>query len=208
MNIDQTVPRSRRPSARSAIAAVSYAWLCAALGADAAAASIQLHQDAVTAAVTRRVFSDNGKRNLTGNPASCTHAYLEQPSIAFKGGRLYLRVHLAGRAGLRMNGSCVGASDAFFTTISGQPFVAGETIALRDVRLDEGKAEYRGLLEGLLQQQVRALLGVNLREELNKLAQNNAAEFKVTVTQFRLLDVTARDGVLTVRFDFALEATP
>ena len=208
MNIDRTTPPLRWQLLRPAIVAAGVGCLCAVLGADAAAATIQLHEDAVTAAVARRVFSDNGKRNLTGNPASCTQAYLERPAIAFKGGRLSLRVHLAGRAGVRMNGSCVGASDAFFTTVSGQPFVAGETIALRDVRLDEGKAEYRGLLEGLLQQQVRSLLGVNLREELNKLAQNNAAEFKVTVTQFRLLEVTARDGILTVRFDFAIQATP
>ena len=181
--------------------------MSAVVGSGAAAATIQLHQDAVTTAVARRVFTDNGRRVLTGNMSSCTYAYLEQPAVAFRDGRLYLRVHLAGRAGLRVNGSCVGAGDSFHTTVSGQPYVAGETIALRDMRLDEGKPEYRGLLESLLQQKVRALLGLNLRDELNKLAQNSATDFRMTLTQFKLIDIAARDALLTVRFDFALQAT-
>lgn len=181
--------------------------IVAAAVSDALAATIQLHQDAATSLVARRLFTDNGRRVLTGDPASCTYAYLERPAVAFRDGRLILRVHLAGRAGLRVNGSCVGAGDAFYTTVSGQPYVAGETIALRDMRLDEGKPEYRQLVESLLQQQVRTLLGVNLRDELNKVAQSNTTEVRMTLTQFKLIDIAARDALLTVRFDFALQAT-
>ncbi|MEP7316607.1 MAG: hypothetical protein ABI667_07910 [Sphingomicrobium sp.] len=182
------------------------ALIVAATVPDAFAATIQLHQDAATAVVARRLFTDHGRRVLTGDPASCTYAYLEQPAVAFRDGRLILRVRLAGRAGLRVNGSCVGAGDAFYTTVSGQPYVAGETIALRDMRLEEGKPEYRQLVESLLQQQVRALLGLNLRDELNKLAQSNASELRMTLTQFKLIDIAARDALLAVRFDFALQA--
>lgn len=188
------------------IAAFALAGICACSTADLAAATIALHQDAVTAAVAHRLFTSNGKRMLSGSLASCTYVYLEQPAVTFRDRRLFLRAHLAGRAGLKMNGSCMGAGDAFYTTVSGQPYVNGETIALKDFRLDEGKAEYRGLLVPLLQQQIPSLLGLNLRDELTKLLQNNSSEFKVTLMQFQLIDVTALDGLLTVRFDFALRA--
>ena len=65
---------------------------------------------------------------------------------------------------------------------------------------------YRGLLEPLLRQQIPALLGLNLRHELTKMFQNNAAEARMTLTQFQLLEVTAKDGLLAVRFDFSLMA--
>lgn len=193
-------------TAQAKIAAVALAGLCACGAADVAAATIALHQDAATAIVVRRLFTNNGKRMLSGSLASCTYVYLEQPAVAFRDGRLVLRVHLAGHAGVVVKGSCVGAGDAFYTTVSGQPHVEGETIGLRNFRVDEGKAEYRGLLEPLLQQQIPSLLGLNLREELNKLFQNNASEIKVTLLHFQLLDVAARDGLLTVHFDFALQA--
>jgi hypothetical protein len=165
-------------------------------------------QDAVTVAVARRMFTDQGRKLLAGNPASCTYAYLEQPSITFRASRIVLRVHLAARAGLASNGRCVGPSDAFGATLSGRPVIDGETIAVRDVRMDEGKPEYRSLLEPLLQRQLPALLGANLRTELARYLDSNISDFKMTVRDFRLQDVAAADGLLTVRFDFALQALP
>jgi hypothetical protein len=205
MTID--VGRQTPPGkALSGIAALALAGIIANCTADLAAATIALQQDAVTAVVAHRLFTNNGRRMLSGSLASCTYVYLEQPAIAFRDGRLFLRVHLAGRVGLKSNGMCVGAGDAFYTTVSGRPYVEGETIALKDFRLDEGKAEYRGLLEPLLQQQIPSLLGLNLRDELTRLLLNNSSEFKVALVRFQLMDVTALEGLLTVRFDFALQA--
>lgn len=173
---------------------------------DVAAATISLHQDAVTSSVARRLFADRGKRMLTGSVASCTYAYLENPAVSLRDGRLFLRMHVVGQAGVNMRGSCVGGGDAFYTTVSGQPYVSAESVGLRDFRLDEGREMYRGLLEPLLRQQIPALIGLNLRDELTKLFQSHAPELKVTLTQFQLQEALARDGFLTVRFDFSLIA--
>lgn len=54
--------------------------------ADAAAATIALHQDAVSAAVLRRVFASDGKRMLSGSLASCTYVYVEQPAVSAQAG--------------------------------------------------------------------------------------------------------------------------
>ena len=171
----------------------------------AAAASLALQQEAVTAAVAQRLFTDRGKRVLAGTIGSCMHAYAEQPVVTFRGGRVYLRMHLSGRAGVSMNGACVGPTDAFHATLSGQPYIEGETISVRDVRLDEGKREYRGLLEPLLRQQLPSLLGSNLRAELGRYLEGSQSDFRMAVTQFQLQDVVANDGWLSVRFDFALQ---
>ena len=144
---------------------------------------------------------------LTGSVASCNYAYLARPAVTLKDGRLYLRMRLAAHAGVSMGGRCQGAGDAFFTTVSGQPYVAADSIGLRDFRMEEGRDMYKGLLEPLLRRQVPALLGVNLKEELAKTAQSHAPDFRMTVSHFQLRDAIARDSYLTVRFDFSLVAT-
>jgi len=185
------------------------AILLAGLGggaAEVAAATLALHQDAVTAVVAQRLFTSNGKRMLSGSLASCTYVYIEKPAVAFRDRRLFLRVHVAGQVGLRSGGNCIGKGDAFHATVSGLPAIDGDKIALKDLRMDEGRAEYRGLLEPLLRQQIPSLLGLNLREEISKGLQNSGSPLKLALTEFRLLDVMVGTGMLTIRFDFALQA--
>ena len=169
-------------------------------------ASVALGQDAVTAAVQKRLFTDDGRKMLAGSAGTCNFAYAEQPAVTFRGGRIFLRLHFSGRAGMSVNGACMGGSDSFHATVSGQPYVEGEAISVRDVRMDEGKKEYRGLLEPLLRRQLPAMLGSNLRNELARYLDSNIAEFRMIVREFRLQDVSASDGTLQVRFDFALQA--
>ena len=172
------------------------------------AAIVALGQDAVSAAVVRRLFTDQGRRVLAGDVASCNYAYVEQPVVAFRTGRIVLRLRFAGRAGLSSNGRCMGASDAFAATVSGQPVIEGDTISVRDVRMEEGKQEYRALLEPLLRRQLPALIGSNLRGEFTRHLESSVQDFRMAVREFRLQEVTASDGVLTVRFDFVLNALP
>ena len=173
---------------------------------NAPAASIAIHQDVVTSNVTRRLFTDNGRRMLTGSIPSCNYAYLERPSVTLRDGRLFLRMQLIASAGISVRGACKGAGDSFVTTVSGQPFVTADSVGLRDFRLDEGREMYRGLLDPLLRRQIPSLLGVNLRDELTRAFQSHTPDFKVTLSQLQLQDAVARDGYLTVHFDFAVIA--
>jgi len=196
------------PSSRRKTLLIRLLLLGAIASGPADAAIVALGQDAVSAAVVRRLFTDKGRRVLAGDVSSCNYAYVEQPAVAFRGGRIVLRVHFAGRAGLSSNGRCLGPSDAFAATVSGQPVIEGDTISVRDVRMEEGKKEYRELLEPLLRRQLPALIGSNLRGELTRHLESSIQDFRMAVREFRLQDVTASDGVLTVRFDFALNALP
>ena len=193
---------------RLARAAAACIVACLALGTlspASHAASVVLHQDAVTSAVARRLFADNGRKMLAGNVSTCNYAYAERPAVTFRNGRIYLSMHFAGRAGVVVNGSCAGASEAFAATVSGEPYANGEAISVRNVRIEEGKKEYRALLEPLLRRQLPELLGSNLRHELARHLDGNIADFRMAVTEFQLQNVTAGDGILTVRFDFALQ---
>jgi hypothetical protein len=196
--------RVSRKLLRCAIARIAVLVVGLALVDAASAAILVLDQDAVTAAVTRRLFPDGGRRMFAGSMNSCSHAYAEQPSIVFRGGRIVLRMRFAGRAGVDTGSGCVGGSEAFFTTLSGQPYVQGETIGIRDVRMEEGKREYRELLEPLMRRQLPSLLGSNLRQELARFLDATVPDFHLDVTQFQLQDVSAADGALSVRFEFAL----
>lgn len=203
------MPHSHRsPSSRRKTLLIRLLLLGALASGPVDAAIVALGQDAVGAAVVRRLFTDKGRRVLAGDVSSCNYAYVEQPAVAFRGGRIVLRVHFVGRAGLSSNGRCMGPSDAFAATVSGQPVIEGDTISVRDVRMEEGKKEYRALLEPLLRRQLPALIGSNLRGELTHHLESTIQDFRMAVREFRLQDVTASDGVLTIRFDFALNALP
>ena len=199
-------PRAARAGALSTLTFTGCLIGCLAASFDADAASIAIHQDIITSSITRRLFTDNGRRMLTGSIASCSYAYLERPAVTLKDGRLYLRMRLAAQAGISLGGACKGAGDAFFTTVSGQPYVTGDSIGLRDFRMEEGREMYKGLLEPLLRRQVPALLGANLKDEMAKTVQNHAPDLRMTLSQFQLQEASARDGYLTVRFDFSLFA--
>lgn len=162
----------------------------------------------MTAAVAHRLFTEQGRRILAGSAGTCNYAYVEQPAVAFRGGRIVLRLHFAGRAGLVSSGRCMGASDAFAASVSGQPVIEGDAIGVRDVRMEEGKQEYRALLEPLLRRQLPALLGSNLRNELARYLDSSIQDFRMTVRDFKLQEVSAQDGGLTIRFDFALQGSP
>src|SRR5213593_4303612 len=106
--------KARRPARRMMQPVLCAVLACAAgIAFEAAAASVALHQDFVTASIARRLFTDNGRRILTGSIASCGYVYLDSPKATLKDGRLFLRMRLTGHAGVSARGACVGAGDSF-----------------------------------------------------------------------------------------------
>ena len=173
---------------------------------NAQASTLAIHQNALTTVISKRLFTDSGRRVLSGAIGSCNYAYLERPAVTLRDGRLFLRMHLVAQAGIIVSGQCRGAGDSFMTTISGQPYVSADGVSIRDFRLEEGRDLYKGLLDPLMRRQVPALLSVNVRDELTRGLQNQAPDFRFSVAQLAMQEATARDGYLTIRFDLALVA--
>jgi hypothetical protein len=156
-------------------------------------------------AIRLDVFGPDGKRTLSGNPTGCSYAVVEQPETTLGNGRLNLRARFTGRAALKVGNDCVGPGDAFWLKVSGVPVVDGDTLRISDVRLDEGKAVYRPLLEKLIKESVASAVQINLRTELQKLL-GGAGPYKATVPKLTIAGVSTTDSAITISFDFRLEA--
>lgn len=143
---------------------------------------------------------------LSGDPATCVYATLDSPSTQFRDGRVYVRARFAGATAALVNGRCVGSGDTFWLTVSAAPAVAGETVGLRDPRLEEGNDVYRPLIELFLTAFAPRALNVNLRDEVTKLLRDPRVQFQVTVPKIDVQSAAIRDGALNIRFDFRLEA--
>ena len=169
------------------------------------AAEIVLFQSALATAVRRDVFGPAGKRTLSGNPAGCSYAVVEQPETTLGNGRLHLRARFTGRAAIKMGNDCVGPGDAFWLEVSGVPAVDGDTLRITNVRLDEGKAIYRPLLERLIRESVAGAVQINLRTEIQKVL-GGAGPYKATVPKLTIAGVSTTDAAITINFDFRLEA--
>lgn len=185
--------------------AASLAVVAFAAGVPARAAEIALYQSALQKAVDREVFGGTGRRVLSGSPRDCSHALVEQPVIALREGRLYLRARFAARAGVRVGVECAGTGESFWFEVSGRPAADGETVSLADLRLHEIKALYRPLIETLMAGPVARAVRINLRGELQKVLGGDTG-YQATLPRLAIESVTTTDQAVTMVFDFRLEA--
>lgn len=170
------------------------------------AATVSLHSSAIDTALYAQVFTQEGKRVLSGALRTCAYAYVESPRTRLHGGRLFLKVHFAARAAAPVQGNCVGTGDAFDIVVSARPYFKGTVLGLEDFRLEEGKEAYRPLLEILVVQAIPFGLHLDLREEVAKMLRDPRAPYQVSVPSVTVQSVSAEDDVLSVGIDFQVEA--
>ena len=187
-----------------------FTLICIALSlssvATSRAAEIVLYPSAVDAGLKRELFTQNGKFVLAGDPRTCAFTTLATPTTSFRDGRLFVRAYLASATAILVNNQCVGGGDAFWVTVSAEPFVARDILGLRGARVEDAPPLYRPLVEIFLRTFSPQALNINLRGELAKLLQDNRTTYQVTVPASDVLSITARDNALAVTFDFRLEA--
>lgn len=171
------------------------------------AADITLYASAIDTALKTEIFASDGKYLLSGEVKSCSYAYLERPSTSLRDGRIFVRMHFSGRAGIPNGATCVGPGEAFWLTVSGRPYFQGELVGITDFRLEEGQDVYGygPLLEGFLASSVPKALNLNLRQEVMKILTSTATPYKVFLPRLELQKVVAENNALRVLFDFSLE---
>lgn len=170
------------------------------------AAEIVLHPSAVDATLRREVFNRNGRYVLSGDPRTCAWAGVDSPQSSFRDGRYYLRVRFQSSAAVPLNNQCVGGGDQFWMTISAEPFAQGETVGLRNARLEEGKEVYRPLIQLFLTNVAPSAIRINLRDEVGKMLSDPRNPYTVSVPMIEVQSVAVRENRLDVKFDFRLEA--
>ena len=101
--------------------------------ASARAAEIVLEHSAVDKMLAQAMFKNAGRFDL--KRGAC-YAYLENPTVELKDGRIWIRSHLSSRLGVESAGSCIGVGLASWTVVSGRPASRGGVVTLEDLHID------------------------------------------------------------------------
>ncbi len=187
---------------RLVLSAVMLGATCGAV----AAAEIVMYPTAIDTALRREVFNRNGRYVISGDPRTCAWAVLESPASSFREGRLFLRMRFASSTAMPVGNQCVGGGEAFWVTVSAEPYFERDVVGLRAPRLEEGKDVYRPIIELFLTNVAPSAINFNLRDEIAKMLRDQRSGYTVTVPMLDVQSVAARDNALAVRFDFRLEA--
>ncbi len=181
--------------------------LCGALvlaATGAPAAEIVLERSAVEKLVVQTMFNNAGRHDL--QRGAC-YAYLENPSVELKDGRIKIRSRLSSRVGVDLGNSCVGVSITTWTVVSGRPAANGGSVRLDDLRIDSvDDPNVRLVLEsGLLPALPRAI-ELDVLKAVRSMLQNSGAQLQTSVDAFQIESVQVADERLGVRFEFRLVA--
>lgn len=185
-----------------------FAWLIgmAVLGCGAShAADITLHASAIDAGLKQEVFRTGGRYLLSGDLESCSFAYLEKPATSLRGGRIRLRMHFSAQVGVAGGSGCLGHAEAFWVSVSGRPYLRGETVGITDLRLEEGGDQIGPMLEDFLAANLPRVVNLNLRQELTRILSSSSPPYKVSLSRLDLRGLGAEGDALRLEFDFSLE---
>lgn len=175
-----------------------------AAAAGACAAEIVLEHSAVDKLLAQAMFKNVGRFDL--RRGAC-YAYLENPSVELKEGRIRIRSHLVARFGVESPGSCIGVGLASWTVVSGRPVSNGGVVRLENLHVDNVDDDTtRMVLEsGLLPALPRAI-ELDVMKAVRDMLQNNGSQLQATVDDFQIDSVLAADDKLSVKFNFKLVA--
>ena len=106
--------------------------LTAALAAPSAhAIDLVVHASMVAKALKAQLFTDRGRYYLR-RPDRCNDPYLENPTVSFKEGCVYIGAHFAGRIGALIGGVCQsGTEPSDIMTFAGR---SANAVALPQMR--------------------------------------------------------------------------
>jgi hypothetical protein len=101
------------------------------------AADLRISFPALERLLGQEVFSQEGRRYFRGSAKQkCDFAYLEQPHISSKDGRLVIRARFSGRSAVDVFGRCIGLGDAFDLTMTGTPAFDRGALTIKSVGVE------------------------------------------------------------------------
>jgi hypothetical protein len=183
------------------------ASLLAVATPSASAFQLVVHSSMVLKALKAQVFKDRGRYYLQ-QPDRCSDPHLENPTVSFKQGRVYVGARFAGKIGALIGGVCKSATtEPSAVMLSARPVLRGQEAALDDVRLE---AADDPIVAAALQNLVRAnslsQLHVDLVQAARVLtAPEKTAPYAVAVRALKLSDLAVQNEELRVAVDGVVE---
>ena len=194
--------RLPKPRVLSVLCASSFA-----LAAPSAyAIDLVVHSSVVAKALKAQVFKDKGRYYLQ-RPDRCSDPYLENPTVSFKQGRVYVGAHFAGRIGALIGGVCQSATEPSAIMLSARPVLRSQQAALEDVRLEAAdKPMVAAALQNLIGANSLSRLHIDLLEAARVLtAPNKTAPYTIIVRALALNNLTVQNEELHVTVDGVVE---
>lgn len=175
-----------------------------ATGAPARAAEIVLEPSAVLKLLMQSLFKREGKYDLRGG--AC-YAYLEQPSVSLREGRVHIRSRLVSKTGVPVQGGCMGVNLVSWTVVSAAPVPQEGRVCLQDIRVDDVEDKtVRLVLESGLVPSLPGAVELDVRQAVANMLKDPRNPMQGQVEAFNFETVKAEDERLLLRFDFRMVA--
>src|SRR6266699_6210158 len=170
------------------------------------AIDLVVHASTLVKALKVQVFKDRGRYYLQ-RPERCNDPYLENPTVSFKQGRVYVGAHFAGRIGALIGGVCQSTTETSAVMLSARPVLRAQEAALEDVRLESAdKPMVAVALQNLIGANSLSRLHVDLLEAVRALtAPDKTVPYAIVVRALKLNDLTVQNEELHVTVSGALE---
>ena len=178
-----------------------------AAGSPGEALEMSLSHSALERLVWQVLLTEGGRGYFEGGPEdTCRFAFVQEPKVSAREGRLRIRFLFSGRAGAEVAGRCVGPGDTFEIFVSGLPALASGELYFEDLRVEAPDTAYFRLVRGLVERQLRERLRYSMKQDLDWLAATVAAPagYAMAVDRLEMGEVTVDDDGLRVGLDLAL----
>ena len=170
------------------------------------AIDLVVHASTLVKALKVQVFKERGRYYLQ-RPDRCNDPYLENPTVSFKQGRVYVGAHFAGRIGALIGGVCKSTTEPSAIMLSARPVLRLQEAALEDVRLEAAdKPMVAAALQNLIGANSLSRLHIDLLEAVRALtAPDRTAPYAIVVRTLQLSNLAVQNEELHVTVSGAVE---
>ena len=170
------------------------------------AIDLVVHASTVAKALKAQVFKDKGRYYLQ-KPDRCNDPYLENPTVSFKQGRVYVGAHFGGRIGGLIGGVCKSATEPGAVMLSARPVLRAQQASLEDVRVEAADSPMlAAALQNLIGGNALSRLHIDVLEAVRVLtAPEKTAPYAVAVRGLQLTSLVVQNEELRVTVNGAVE---
>ncbi len=170
------------------------------------AIDLVVHPSMIVKALTAQLFKDRGRYYLQ-RPDRCSDPYLENPTVSFKEGRVYVGAHFAGKIGALIAGACQSAAEPSAIVLSARPILRAQEAGLEDVRLEGAdKPIVAAVLQNLIGTDLLSSLHIDLLASVRALtAPDKTAPYAIVVRALELSSLAVQNEELHITVQGAIE---
>ena len=192
--------------AKSKVSTLLLASTLALAAPGAHAIDLVVHASTVAKALKAQVFKDKGRYYLQ-KPDRCSDPYLENPTVSFREGRVYIGARFAGRIGASIGGVCRSATEPGAIMLSARPVLRAQQAALEDVRVEAADTPMvAAALQNLVGGNALSRLHIDVLESVRAMtAPERTSPYTIAVRGLQLSNLVVQNEELHVTVNGAVE---